>query len=109
MTPNGQFVVLAELWTERDGLKQFAENTVIPYLNMYFPWWRDNYVSKHDPAGQQSAQTDEKTCQQILNQLGINSFPAATSNAPTARREGLKYHLTRLVGGEPGFLVSNND
>jgi hypothetical protein len=119
-TAKGQLVVLDELYSEYSGLKGFVENTVIPHLNRKYPNWRvstspngfsgsyiQNYISRHDPAGQQGAQTDEKTCQQILQKFGIESLPAATSNAPTARREGLKYHLNRLSGGEPAFLVSN--
>jgi len=48
-----------------------------------------------------------KTCQKILLDLGIESLPAAPNNAPTARRNGLKYHLRHLVNGEPGFLLSS--
>lgn len=116
-TAKGQLVVLDELYSEHSGLDGFVENTVLPHLNRKYPQWRTqsnnsgdwikNYVSRHDPAGQQGAQTDEKTCQQILAKHGIYSLPAASSNAPTARREGLKYHLNRLTNGEPGFLLSN--
>lgn len=105
-TPKGQLIVLAELYSEYSGLEAFVENTVIPFLNRKYHGWKINYVSRHDPAGQQSAQTDEKTCQQILRKFDIISYPAASSNAPTARREGLKYHLNRLTGGEPAFLLS---
>lgn len=106
-TSKGQFIVLAELYSENKGLYAFAEDIVIPYLNRHYPFWKNNYISRHDPAGQSGSQTDEKTCQDILNQLGISSYPAASNNSPTARRNGLKYHLRRLVEGEPGFLLSN--
>lgn len=105
-TTRGQLIVLAELYSEDKGLQQFVEDIVLPFLNRKYPGWDKNYISRHDPAGQQGAQTDEKTCQEILRNLGINSDPAANSNAPTARRAGLKYHLCRLVDGEPGFLLS---
>jgi hypothetical protein len=107
LTARGQFVVLDELYSEDMGLRDFAENVVIPHLDTHYEGWRDNYASRHDPAGQTGAQTDKKTCQMILNELGITSLPAATSNAPTARRDGLDYFLRRLVDGEPGFLLSS--
>lgn len=106
-TPNGQLIVLAELYSEYSGLEGFVEDTVLPFLNRNYVGWQNNYISRHDPAGQQGAQTDQRTCQQILGKFGIDSLPAATSNAPTARREGLKYHLRRLTGGEPAFLLSS--
>lgn len=106
-TPKGQLIVLAELYSEYKGLQGFTEDIVIPFLNRYYPFWKDNYISRHDPAGQTGSQTDEKTCQDILHKLNISSYPAASSNSPTARRNGLKYHLRRLVDGEPGFLLSN--
>lgn len=105
-TPTGQLIVLAELYDEAKGLHEFAESIVLPFLDRHYPFWKQNYISKHDPAGQAGSQTDMKTCQKILRDLGINSLPAS-SNAATARREGLKYHLRRLTGGEPGFLLSN--
>lgn len=106
-TPEGQFQVIGELYSEDSGLHDFAENTVIPYLNRHCPGWQNNYISRHDPAGQTGVQTDAKNCQKILGDLGIYSKPAAENNNPTPRREGLKYHLRRLINGEPGFILSS--
>jgi hypothetical protein len=107
LQPNGQFQVLDELFNDYSGLRQFAEDEVIPYLDRNYPGWRDNYESRHDPAGSQGAQTDGKTCEDILRELGIKSYPAADSNSPTARRDALKYFLGKMVDGQPGFIVSN--
>ncbi len=106
-TPGGQLFVLAELYSDHMGLHDFSENIVIPYLNRHFPKWHTNYISRHDPAGQIGSQTDMRNCQQILKKVGINSLPAAENNSPTPRREGLKYHLRRLVDGDPAFLLSS--
>jgi hypothetical protein len=106
-TALGQFVVLAELYSERMGLHQFAEDVVMPFLDRNYSGWKKNYVSFHDPSGQYGKDTDEKTCQDILMNIGIQSLPAGTNNSPTARRSGLKYHLTRLTSGEPGFMLSS--
>jgi hypothetical protein len=106
-TPFGQFVVLDEIYSEDDSLEDFAEYKVIPHLDRYYPFWRNNYVSRHDPAGQGENQINKQTCQGVLKKLGIDSKPAASSNAAVPRRNGLKYHLRRLMRGEPGFLLSN--
>jgi len=106
LMPDGQFVVLDELWTERMALRQFAEDIVIPHLDRHYSFWRKNYVSIHDPAGSQGAQTDGRTCQDILLELGISSLPA-DSNSPEFRRDGLKYFLTKLSNGSPSFLLSD--
>lgn len=106
LSPTGQFLVLGEIYSEHLGLYDFVSNMVLPYLNQHFPGWKNNYKSRHDPAGQTGSQTDGKNCQSILKSLNINSFPSGKNNAPTPRREGLKYHLRRLVDGEPGFLLA---
>jgi hypothetical protein len=106
-TPRGQLNVIDELYCDYMGLRDFVENIVLPHLDRHYPFWRTNYVSRHDPAGQTGAQTDAKNCQQILAEFGIQSQAAATSNSPTPRRDGLKYHLRRIVDGDAGFLLSN--
>lgn len=106
-TPYGQFLVLDELYSEDDCLEDFVENSVIPHLDRHYPFWRDNYKSVHDPAGQGENQIDKKTCQETLAKFGIKSYPAASSNASVPRRNGLKYHLRKLSRGEPCFLVSS--
>ncbi len=106
-TPQGQLLVLDELYSEDDSLEDFAEYTVITHLDRYYPHWRTNHVSRHDPAGQGESQINKKTCQQVLQKLSINSHPAASSNASIPRRNGLKYHLRKLIRGEPGLLLSN--
>lgn len=106
--PGGQLVVLAELFDDKMCLRDFAEIIVIPWLDKNCNGWRNDYISRHDPAGQTASQTDGQTCQDILSQCGITSWPAADNNSPTARRDGLKTFLRRLTGGKPGFLLNNS-
>lgn len=103
----GQFQVIDELWSEDMDLRDFASNIVIPYLDRHYPWWRKNYISVHDPAGAVGMQTDGKACEDILFELGIKSFSAAPNNNPTARRDGLKYFLGKMVNGVPAFILSS--
>jgi hypothetical protein len=71
-------------------------------------------VSGHRPAGRQGvgrpgrsdpAQTDERTCFQILQSQGYRPEKAPTQNF-TTRREAVAAPLNRMVDGEPGFLLS---
>lgn len=106
-SPFGQLLVIDELYSEDDSLEDFVEFKVIPHLDRYYPWWRDNYKSVHDPAGQGENQVNKQTCQEMLAKYGIESDPAASSNAVLPRRNGLKCHLRKLNRGEPGFLLSS--
>lgn len=102
---NGQFIILHEFWTEHMSFRAFIENIVIPELDRMFPFWRTNYISVHDPAD--SKGNEGNTNQQIMRELGISSYPA-DSNALAFRRDALKYFLTRLTDGKPGFLLNEN-
>jgi len=104
LLPSGQFVVLAEIRSDRSDFQGFLENEVIPFLDRHYPWWRKNYVSVHDPAD--SVGNQGNTNQNIMRSAGINSYPA-TTNAMAFRRASLKYFLTRAPNGNPGFLLNS--
>lgn len=105
LSSHGKLEIIDELWSEDLCLREFAEHTVIPHLDRYYPFWRRSYVSVHDPAD--SKGNEGNTNQQILAELGISSFPAASNNNPVARRDGLDYFLGRITGGEPAFSLSS--
>jgi len=105
LMPDGQLLILDEFWTDYMSVRGFAQNVVIPQLDKLYPWWRENYISRHDPAGQ-AMNADGGTCQEILRELGIISMPA-DSNAAEFRRDAMKYFLTRMPEGKPGLLVSS--
>lgn len=102
-TPRGQLRVLDEIVGDDLGLTQFIDTQVKPMLNMKYPGMK--IISMHDPAGTQRSQANEVTCRQILKNSGLNPS-AVGSNAFTPRRESLAYFLTRLIDGEPAFLLS---
>ena len=107
LNPIGKLDIIDELWSEDMNLRDFVTGVVIPHLNRYYPWWHENYESRHDPAGGQSSQTDGVSCQEILRDAGIVSLPAAENNDPTARRDGLGFFLGRMTGGEPALGLSS--
>ncbi|WP_422444213.1 hypothetical protein [Endozoicomonas sp. ALB091] len=104
VTPRGRFVALAELVAERMGLQQFIDLVVKPYLAVRYKNYRIG-LSVGDPAGNSSADTDERSCMDILNDRGIPT-QAAPSNAPVQRLGAVREFLTQLIDGEPAFLLS---
>jgi hypothetical protein len=57
-----------------------------------------------DPAGLQRSQVDERTPLGILKQLGLPAR-ACPTNDLLLRTEAIRRPLTRMVNGQPGFLV----
>lgn len=103
LTPRGQFRVLDEVVGSDIGLSQFIDTQLKPHLSMKYP--NAKIISLHDPAGTQRSQADEVTCRQILKNKGLNPSSVST-NAFMPRREAVAYFLTRLIDGEPAFILS---
>lgn len=57
-----------------------------------------------DPAGDDRAQTDERTPIGILQAQGIPAL-AAPSNDPVMRREAVASTMTRIIDGAPGCII----
>jgi hypothetical protein len=85
------------------GIRQFARDSVKPFLAMNFPGYKIQATG--DPAGNRRADSDEKTCFMELAEAGIPAMPAIT-NEFLARREAVAAYLTKLIDGEPGLAVS---
>lgn len=103
MTPKGQVIILDELVSEDMGIRQFANEVVRPHIMNNYPRFRLQGVG--DPAGRNRAQTDEKTCYQELVEAGLPATPARTNDF-LPRREAVAFFLTRMSGGEPGFILN---
>jgi hypothetical protein len=100
MSPIGQVLVHDELVSESMGIENFSEE-VIAHSTQQYPNYE--FIDIGDPAGTQRAQTDEKTCFQILHGKGIMIEPGLQSD--TIRLESVRRPLTRLVMGKPGFQL----
>lgn len=105
MTSRGQFRVLDELVSEDMGIRNFASRIVKPRLTNKYPGME--IISVIDPAGMERSQVDERTCRDELKAQRLNPIPART-NGFTARREAVAGFMSRLVDGEPGYLISPN-
>lgn len=102
LTPRGQLRVLKELVATDMGIERFAGDVVVPFIRNTYPGLR--IISRGDPGGNQRAQTDEKTCEDILASAGIPTQSAPT-NLLIPRLTAVRRFLTKLVDGEPAFLL----
>jgi hypothetical protein len=103
LTTRGQLRIIDELVAESIGIRTFTTQVVKPNLLAKYPGF--TVSSFGDPAGNQRAQTDEKTCMDELRAAGIPT-EAAPTNEFMARRECVAGFLSRLVDGDPGFILS---
>lgn len=85
----------------QQGIDQFAE-AVIVLSEQWFP--RFEFRDYADPAGSQKAQTDQRTCFSIMNEMGIHPMPGPVTW--TARKHAMVTLLGKQSGGEPCLSVS---
>ena len=107
----GRLLVLDELCGEDMAIRQFLQDVLIPQLTKVYPQWWARRGDKEplircfgDPAGNQKAQTDERTCFQEVRAADL-SIRGARTNAFKARRDGVAWFLSKLSGGHPMFLL----
>ncbi len=107
LTTRGTLRVIDEFVSEHMGIKQFAQQVVLPQIAVRYPEWdlANDILGAGDPAGADPAQTDETTCFQVLNESGFRMVPTLT-NAFLPRREAVASFLTRMDGGDPSFQLS---
>lgn len=98
----GRLLALASVASEGKGITRFISEDLKPLLVNRFPG--HPVVIIGDPAGAQRAQTDERSCFDILKAEGFAVRPAR-SNSPQARISAVEKFLSRQVDGGPGFLV----
>lgn len=98
----GRWLILHEETSESMGIDRFGEHC-LRVQNQFFPQGMEfRYFA--DPAGTQRAQTDEKTCYEILSLKGMQCEPGAVDF--TSRREAVAGRLNTLMDGEPGMLIN---
>ena len=100
--PTGQLCIFHEIQSWDCGIRAHGAVVKADSLSL-FPGGR--FVDYADPAGMQRAQTDEKTCFQLLRlEYGFVLFPGPVS--AVARSEGIRKLLTTTTpNGTPMMLV----
>jgi len=104
----GRLLVLDELCGDDIGIRGFLEDALIPHLIQVYPAWfnkKDTMIQLiGDPAGEQRAQTDERSCFEEVRFKGLKIKPAKT-NAWLPRRGAVAWYMSKLSGGQPAFLI----
>lgn len=99
--PNGQWLIFDEVIATRMGAKAMAQEV---NRNTATNWNRHKIaLDVGDPAGKDPAQTDEKTCFQVVADHGIDIV--AGDQNPAIRTESVRQRLTEIIDGEPAVLV----
>ena len=97
----GRLLVHEALTSDGMGLTRFIQTLLRPTLAQRFPGMPLIIIG--DPAGNQRAQTDEKSCFDILKSNGFRVIPAKT-NSPVARIAAVDSFLNRQVEGKPAVV-----
>lgn len=103
--PNGAWRWLSEVVTEDFGIVRFAEE-VVRHMKECYPKHKIAGVTG-DPSGEvmQGSDTEERSVFQIMKAHGVEAEPAHT-NDPVIRREALAKFMTKIIDGQPGFLIA---
>ncbi len=101
LLPDGRWLVFDEIVSEDTmGADRFSDE-VITFSGENYPG--ADFQDIGDPAGESRAQTDEKTCFQILQAKGINIEGGEQS--PTIRIESVRKPLRTMIAGEAQFVI----
>ena len=98
----GRLLTFADLVSDGMGTLRFCREKLKPLLANRFPGM--NVLIIGDPAGQQRAQTDERSVFDILRAEGFRVI-SAKSNSVVARINAVDKMLTRVVDGKPAHLI----
>jgi hypothetical protein len=100
--PQGRLLTFADLTSDGMGALRFSRELLKPLIARRFAGM--NVLIICDPAGNQRAQTDERSVVDILKQEGFRVVTAKT-NSIAARINAVDSWLTRMVDGKPAHLI----
>ena len=99
---HGRLLTFAAVTSSGMGALRFVQTILKPLLAQRFPGLPVIVIG--DPAGVQRAQTDERSCFDILRGEGFRVLPART-NSIVARVAAVDTFLARQIDGGPGWLL----
>ena len=102
LLPDGRWLVFDEMTSTNMSFDRFSDDV----LNHCQRAFRGDvkFEDYGDPAGNQRAQTDARTCFEIGATKGSNIGPSEQD--PTLRMESVRKPLRTLIGGEPQFILN---
>ena len=115
MTASGQLRVVAELVAEDMDARTFARDYAKPFLKRYFSDFEVSH-SLGDPSGNNRGEGEGKSAIGILNDEYAEKeedkirlpfvTEAAPTNDPTQRIDAVSQFMTKLINGEPGYVLN---
>lgn len=103
LLPDGTWIVFDELVSDNMSIDEFSDN-VIEHCNRAFRKQRVRFEDWGDPAGDQRAQTDKRTCFEIMAAKGIEV--SGSEQDPKLRQEAVRKLLrTPNADWEPRFAI----
>lgn len=99
----GRVLTLDEIVTQEMGLKRAIAERLKPLLKRKYEGY--NVRVTGDPAGNERAQTDERSCVQIFKDAGFRRVKFAYSNNPVHRIGATDSFLTRLTEQGPAYQI----
>lgn len=96
----GRWFIIDEMVSDNMGADSFSDDVLDYCANEYPNWEFEDYG---DPAGSQRAQTDEKTCFEILRGKGIRIQPG--EQTLEIRLGAVKKQLKTLIDGKPRLVL----
>ncbi len=121
ISKRGQLRILDELNAVNMGVYQFARDAVKPHLAKYYPGY--SYSNSWGDPAKTRGEAAEQSAINILNDAYIEggdqadgvtqlpldlpfvTIPAPGGNTLGPRLEGVNYYLSRLIDGQPAFLL----
>lgn len=100
--PDGRWLTFDEMTSDNMSIDQFSDE-VLEHCARAFRGSDVRFEDWGDPAGEQRAQTDKRTCFEIMQSKGIEIEGSVQD--PTLRQEAVRKTLRTLVGGEPQFIL----
>lgn len=104
--PSGRLHILKEYTSVDMGIRNFANNVVLPALASDF----SGYIigkSECDPAGRAKDQiVEELSCIGELKTAGFSMSLPAYTNDPVTRQGAVRYFLNTMIDGKPALLLS---
>jgi len=102
LLPDGRWLVFDEMVSDNMSIDEFSDDVLEHCArafkgNVQFEDWGD-------PAGEQRAQTDKRTCFEIMQAKGIDI--RGSEQNPQLRHESVRKPLRTLVAGEPQFILN---
>lgn len=101
LQPDGRWLTFDEMTSENMAIDQFSDD-VLEHCQRAFKG-HVQFEDWGDPAGRQQAQTDKRTCFDIMQAKGI--MIDGSEQNPQLRQEAVRKTLRTLVVGEPQFIL----